>query len=100
VPVPEWLEIASVFTFWVSFAFPLAVSLIWPWWRSDWGRNIVALEACIWLSLAPAPLHVMFGVQYGPFLAWFQVAAVFGAGLIVIWRAVMIWRIQRYHDPE
>jgi hypothetical protein len=26
---------------------------------------------------------------------WFQVAAVFGAGLTVVWRAVLIYRTQR-----
>jgi hypothetical protein len=99
-PVPELLEAASVATFWVSFVFTPAISLIWPWWESDWGWNIVLLESCIWVSLLPAPLHVMFGVPYGPFLSWFQVAAVLGAGAVVVWRAVMIWHTQRAGGRE
>jgi hypothetical protein len=94
-PVPVWLEAASIFTFWVSLAFPLVTALFWPWWQSDWGRNIVLFDACICVSLLPAPLHAMFGVPYGTFLAWFQVAAVFGTGGVLAWRAVMIWRTQR-----
>jgi hypothetical protein len=94
------LAIASVATFWISFLFTPAVSLIWPWWRSDWGWNIVLLESCVWVSLAPAPLHVMFGVPYGPFLAWFQVAAVFGTGAVILWRAFMIWRTQAVGRDE
>lgn len=89
------LEAASVFTFWVAFAFPLAVSLFWPWWRSTWGVNIITLEGCIWLSLLPAPLHAIFGVPYTTFLLWFQVAAVAAAGLVVIWRGILIYLTQR-----
>jgi hypothetical protein len=99
-PVPVLLEAASITTFWVSFAFPFAVSLFWPWWQSGWGRNIVLLETCIWVSLLPAPLHAMFGVPYGSFLSWFQVAALFGAGVVVVWRFVIIWRTQRYRPRD
>lgn len=97
--VTHALNIASQFTFWAGFLFVPAVSLFWPWWQSTWGWNLVTLEFWIWVSLLPAPLHAYFGVPYHP-LMWFQVAAVFGAGVTVLWRGVLIFRTQRRARAE
>lgn len=88
------LNVASQFTFWAALLFPAVTALFWPWWRSVWGMNLVTLEVWIWISLLPAPLHAYFGVPYAPLMV-FQVAAVCGAGLTVIWRAVLIYLTQR-----
>lgn len=88
------LNVASQFTFWVGFAFPIVISFVWPWWRTVWGMNLVTLEVWIWLSLLPAPLHAYFGVPYHPLL-WFQVCAVVGAGVTILWRGILIYLTQR-----
>lgn len=81
-------------TFGVSLAFPLVTAVFWRWWASWWGRNIVALELGIAVTLLPAVLYRDFGVD-SLVLRWVQVAALGTVPLIVAWRAVMIWRTQR-----
>jgi hypothetical protein len=89
------LSVASLFTFWITLVFPIITAFFWPWWTSVWGWNIISLDAGSCVSLLPAPLHAIFGIPYGPVLNWFQIGAVFLFGLIIIWRTVIIWIVQR-----
>lgn len=82
--------------FWLSVAFPVLVSAFWPWWESWWGRNLVALEACIALDLLPEILIIYFhmGVDI-VFFEWFQDGALALTCLVIIWRFIMTWQTQR-----
>lgn len=91
-------NLAVAFLFWASFLFPVATAIVWPWWKSWWGRNIASLEIAISLALLPSVLHREFGLptdsyQYG----WLVVAALFAAGIIVAWRGFMVFRVQWKH---
>lgn len=91
------------FLFWVSGAFPVVVSVIWPWWQSWWGRNIVSLDVAIALALLPSTLYHQFGVMPSTYLfGWITVGALFGAGIVVAWRTVLIFRTQlaEYRDAQ
>ena len=80
--------------FFVSVIFAPVTSMYWSWWESWWGRNIVALEACIAGTLFGSFLYVDFGID-SIVIRWVQ--AIFLALVIVVvaWRMVMIWMTQR-----
>jgi hypothetical protein len=86
-------------TFWVSFAFPFIAALIWPWWKSWWGRNIVALEICIAVTLLPSIAFQYFNLKADVnTLQWIQVVALATVPVVVLWRVAMIWYDQRRPD--
>jgi hypothetical protein len=91
-------EYAIWFSFLAAVGFPLVTSLFWPWWRSEWGWNIVTLEMAIAVALLPAWMHFAFGLttrgSYG--FAWLQVGAVTLVGVIIVWRTVLIFLTQRH----
>lgn len=80
------------FAFWTMIAFFVVTSMVWPWWKSFWGVNIVFLELVIGLALLPAVLSLDFGFSRltSTAGAWIQIAAVFLAGCIVLWRGALI----------
>lgn len=90
-------EFAVWFTFMTSLLFTPVTSLFWPWWKSTWGWNIVSLEFCIALALLAPWLRFAFGIRTSSnaLAAWLEVAAVLLCGMIVAWRAVMIYLTQR-----
>lgn len=96
--VTDWL--VSI-TFWVSFAFPIVTRLFWNWWASWWGRNIVALEVCIAITLLPSVALRYLGLEPEvETLLWIQTFALATVPLVVIWRVAMIWHDQRHYRPE
>jgi hypothetical protein len=78
----------------VSVLFPVVTTFFWAWWRSEWGWNIILLEACIAATLLPAVLLIDFGID-DITLRWIQAAALLLVGAVIIWRGVLIWRTQR-----
>lgn len=92
------------FTFMASVLFPGITALYWPWWKSGWGWNIITLELCIAGALVFAWLHYAFGITItSSYVAtWAQISTVGAVGLVVIWRAVLIWVTQRAggHEDE
>ena len=97
--IADLLNVTNVLvsvTFWVSFAFPAVTALFWPWWKSWWGRNIVALELCIAVTLLPSVALRYFGLQHEALqLLWVQTIALGFVPCVVLWRVVMIWYGQR-----
>jgi len=83
-------------TFWTSLAFPVVTRPFWPWTRSQWGRNIVALELAIAFTLIGSIMNIDLGWRRYPLVfAWITTVSLACVPVIVIWRAVMIWRTQR-----
>lgn len=89
-------NIGAGLLFWVCFAFPFVIAMVWPWWQSWWGRNIVSLEIALAMALLPSVLHRELELSASTYLfGWIIVGALFAAAAIVIWRGVMIFRVQR-----
>ena len=92
-------EIALQAAFWASAVFPLVTSLFWPWWQSEWGRNIIALEAAIALTLLPDILIIEFGMVPGStpghVLLWTATVSLCLVTVIIVWRGALIFRAQR-----
>lgn len=83
------------FLFWMSAVFPFAVSVIWPWWLSTWGRNIVSFEIAISCALLPSTIYNEFGIDTHSYVFdWFTVAGLYSAGTIVGWRMILIFKDQ------
>lgn len=80
--------------FLVSMLFPVVTWFFWPWHESSWGWNIVLLEIGIAGTLFPSWLLVDFHVTDLP-LEWVQVVFLALVPVNVIWRTVIIWRVQR-----
>ena len=98
----EWLLLTDLanagaaLLFWVCALFPFVMGIVWPWWQTWWGRNIVSLEVALAVVLFPSILHREFGLNTDTyFFGWIAVAALFAASAIVIWRSIMIYRVQR-----
>lgn len=84
-------------TFVCSLAFIVLYSVLAPWWRYSIGRSIVALDGALSLTLLPSVVHHMFGFRSAadPFFAWFTVGAFALVPCVIVWRAVIIVRMQR-----
>lgn len=84
-------------TFFCCWGFIGVTSFYWPWWQNQVGWSITLKSAAIGLALLPAMMHEWFGAdQRQPFMEWLAVAALAAIPLILIWRAVVIYRIQRH----
>jgi hypothetical protein len=84
-------------TFFCSLAFVALFTLVAPWWRYPAGRSTVALDAALALTLLPSVVHHIFGFRSAedPFFAWFTVGAFALVPCVIVWRAVIIVRMQR-----
>lgn len=92
-----------VVTFCASLAFIALYTAVAPWWRSPLGRNLVAFDASLSLTLLPAVVHHAFGFRSAEdvVFAWFTVVAFALVPCVIVWRAVILLRMQRshLHDP-
>jgi hypothetical protein len=92
--------VESIVTFCASLAFIVLYSLVAPWWRSALGRNLVAFDATLALTLLPSVIHHAFGATSAEstFFAWFTITAFALVPCVITWRAVIMVRMQL--DPS
>ena len=85
-------------TFWVTLAFPVVSRVFWDWTRHPWGRNIVAFDLAITFTFLGAVLYHDWRLSkhYLLLFLWIQTCSLASAPAIVLWRLVIIWRVQRY----
>lgn len=85
-----------VITFFASIGFIVLYTILAPWWRSPLGRNLVAFDAALSLTLLPSVVHHTFGVNsaLSPAFAWFTVGAFAAVPLVIVWRAWILLRVQ------
>lgn len=91
-------QIAVEGIFYSAIAFVAAISLFWPWWRSQLGWTIAAKSAALALAVLPAMLVYWAGpgvYRQFPWLGWVAVLALWAVPPILAWRAVVIWHVQR-----
>lgn len=88
--------IETIVAFFAAVAFIALYTAIAPWWRSPLGRNLVALDGSISLTLLPSVLHHALGVSSAdtPAFAWFTVCAFALVPCVIAWRAWILCRIQ------
>lgn len=98
--VMDLADFASALLFWACAIFPFVMAVIWPWWKSWWGRNIVSLEMAIASALLPSVLYREFGINTNTiFFGWVIVASLFAAAAVVVWRGVLIFQAQ-WHERD
>ncbi len=88
--------------FWESALFCISVSFFWPWWKQDLGWTIVLKTAAIGLILLPFNLHVWFPGTFPIYSLpweWVRTVAFASVGVILLWRFIVIYVIQRYSPP-
>lgn len=85
-------KLAINVAFWPALLFLLLIGLVWPWWKSFWGINIVSLELAIVLALLSSIIEVDFhySVEQNVLMGWVSVAALFLVGGIIIWRGFLV----------
>lgn len=91
-------QIAVEGTFYGAFAFIAAVSIFWPWWRSQLGWSIIAKSVAVALAVLPNMLFYWFGPAVyidAPWIYWVAIGALLLVPPILAWRAAVIWRAQR-----
>jgi hypothetical protein len=99
--VARFDEIALLFSFWSSIVFIVGYSVISPWWRERISRAVVALDACITLTLLPSAVKYMFGVSpRSHFLLWYTGFALLLVGATALWRLAVVWAVQRGATPR
>lgn len=81
-------------TFFASALFPAVTSFYWPWWRTEWGWNLVVLDLALAVAVFPTLLALDFGIRAQVFY-WAQVTGLSVVALVIPWRTFMIWRAQR-----
>lgn len=85
-----------VTTFFTSVAFIVVYTVFARWWRSAFGRSMVAFDAALSLALLPSVVHHITGtssVESAPF-AWFTVASLGAVPCVIAWRTVIVVRAQ------
>lgn len=93
-----------VLAFAASVAFIAVYTVLAAWWRSEIGRALVALDAGLVLTLAPAVLHRLFGLSifYTLGFAWYYLISLSFVAGATIWRTVIVIKTQvrgRRDDP-
>ena len=94
--------VETIVTFCTSIAFIAIYTLLAPWWQSMIGRSIVALDAALSLTLLPSVIHHLFGATSAEstFFAWFTLTAFAMVPCVIVWRAVILIRIQLRGKPD
>jgi len=106
VTQPDVASVGVQVIFYVNIAFIAGVSLFWPWWRDQLGWSIIAKTAALSVVLLPAMLFIWFGPNAftsARWLSWFATWALFLVPAALVWRFVVIFRIQRKgasHHPR
>ena len=86
-----------MFLFWAGVLFTVSVSTFWPWWKNALGRTTILVEASLTTALLPSNLGLMFGFNTeAKFWQWWVAVTFFSAGVSILWRIPVIWKIQRY----
>lgn len=91
-------QIAAEGIFYSALGFIAAVSVFWPWWKSQLGWSIVAKSLALALAVFPAMLTYWFGAGVyarAPWLGWVAVGALWAVPPILAWRVAVIWQAQR-----
>lgn len=85
-------EMSVTFSFWTMIGVGLVTTMVWPWWRSFWGVNLISLDGSISLALFPAMLSIDFGINRfdNAWGAWIEIVSITLAGLIVLWRGLLV----------
>jgi hypothetical protein len=96
----DWVVWASGIAFWVCLSWPLVVRTFWPWYRDEWGWNMVLKTELIAAALLATTLHYEFGIQPGLALEWVAVAAVTLIPIVLTWRTWLIYRAQQAGASE
>lgn len=91
----DWASYAAGVAFWVCALWPALIAWFWPWWRHQWGLNMVIKTELIAFALLSTVLHREFGVADTFVLLWVTVAAVTLIPVVVVWRTILIWQGQR-----
>ena len=81
--------------FYSSLGFVIAVSVFWPWWRSQLGWSICAKALAFGLAFTPAMVMYTFGAHAPTWMQWGAVCSAALVGPILAWRAWVIWHAQR-----
>jgi hypothetical protein len=84
------------FAFWSALSFAVFSGVVWPWWKSQWGVNIVLLELAIAFALAGPVLSVDFSFHTSTShaFAWVQLTALWLVGIIIFWRGFLVLSTQ------
>jgi hypothetical protein len=82
-----------------SVLFIAAYSLLAPWWKSEIGRALIAMDAGLSLTLAPSVLHRVLGLTLTDSLgfAWYFCGTLTVVAAATLWRTVIIVRTQLRH---
>jgi hypothetical protein len=88
----DFINYGANVAFWASVSFFFLTSLVWPWWRSFWGVNIIALEGALGLALLPFIMSYDFGVHIVSSLvfAWVEGVSLWLIGVIIVWRGFLV----------
>lgn len=95
----DFLEWSVNLAFWGALAFPVVMAFVWPWWRDWYGQTTVMFDMC----LAGAALGLVLSYDLGVKLMtayWIDAFSLALSFAIMIWRGVMIYRIQRRPPAE
>lgn len=89
-------EFVIQFIFWTGVAVPTITSWFWPWWQTSLGWTVTTEAICLATVTFPSDLQLEFGTNTQTmFWQWWVAISFFAAGLNMLWRIAVIWRVQR-----
>lgn len=85
-----------VLAFAASVLFIVVYTVLAPWWRSEIGRALIAMDTGLALALAPAVLHRLLGVSLAASLGfgWYYLGSLALVAGATLWRTWIIIKTQ------
>lgn len=85
----------------VTVVFPMGIRPFWKWTESDWGWNTIVFDIVVALALLPAWLHHVLHIDPTSVgFLWVQAGSIWSIPVLVLWRAWIIFQVQRHADLE
>jgi hypothetical protein len=75
-----------------ALAFVAMYSVVARWWRSEVGRNIMALMGVIAAVLVLSTIRIIFGDN--SWFAWLRLGVFAGVPVVLARRLWLLWRVQ------
>jgi hypothetical protein len=96
----DLIENGVIVAFILSVLFPaIGIPKIgyWPWWKNEFGWNVIFFDATVALALLGPFLHRVIGLNPDAYaFLWIDTVAIWLIPVSILWRCIAIWRTQRY----
>lgn len=92
----DLLYFATLFAFAGAAVMVIACALLLGSWAREAIATAVAISIAVLVAILPSALHTVFGISTAtPWFTWYRIGSDALIGVVEVWRASAIYRIQR-----